>query len=74
MSEWGLSDHRPKLVPVRKNVKKWRMSCTNERSVPKIKWEVLQDENKIEEYMDRMKVLLNEGEWDESVNEWKKVS
>ena len=74
LSEWGLSDHRPKLVRVRKNVKKWRMSGTNERRVPKIKWEVLQDESKREEYEDRTRVLLNEGEWDESVNEWKKVS
>ena len=48
-SEWGLSNHRLKLVRVKKDVKKWRTSGRNERGVPNIKWEVLQDENKSEE-------------------------
>ena len=73
-SEWGLSDHRPKLIRVRKDVKKWRLSGPNERSVPKIKWEVLQNGNKRDEYVERTRALLIEGEGDDSVSEWKKVS
>ena len=73
-SEWGLSDHRPKCMRVRKNVKKWRMSGRIERMVPKIKWEVLQEESKKEEYVERTRVLLDEGEWNESMGEWEKVS
>ena len=73
-SEWGLSDHRPKCMRVRKIVKKWRMSGRNERMVPKIKWEVLQDEEKKEEYVERTRVLLDEGDWNESMGEWEKMS
>ena len=73
-SEWGLSDHRPKLVRVKKDVKKWRTSGRNERSVPKIKWEVLQDENKREEYKERTRVLMNECDEERNESEWKVVS
>ena len=74
MSEWGLSDHRPKCVRVRKEVRKWRMSGPSERRVPKIKWEALQEESKKEEYVERTRMLMNEGEWSENVGEWEKVS
>ena len=73
-SEWGLSDHRPKLVRVKKDVRKWRTSGRNERGVPKIKWEVLQDENKREEYMERTRVLMNECDEERNESEWKVVS
>ena len=74
LSEWGLSDHRPKCVSIRKDVRKWRMSGPNERKVPKIKWEVLQDENKRDEYAERTRVLLNESETNERMGEWERVS
>ena len=74
LSEWGLSDHRLKLLRVRKAVKKWRISGQTERRVPKIRWEVLQDEGNKEEYAERTRQLLEEGEWNESVGEWEKVS
>ena len=74
MSEWGLSDHRPKCVRMRKNVRKWRVSGANESRVPKIKWEVLQDENKREEYKERTRVLLSESESNERTGEWERVS
>ena len=73
-SEWGLSDHRPKLIRLRKAVKKWRTSGQSGKRVPKIRWEVLQDERKKEEYAERTRQLMEEGEWDESVGEWEKVS
>ena len=73
-SEWGLSDHRPKILRVRKAMKKWRASGRSERRTPKIKWEVLQDDGKKEEYEERTRQLMEEGEWDESVGEWEKVS
>ena len=62
MSEWGLSDHRPKLLRVRKAMKKWRRSGQREQRVPKIKWEVLQDEGKKEEYAERRRQLWEEAE------------
>ena len=49
------------------------MSGPNERRVPKIKREMLQNESKREEHGDSARLLLNEGDRDESVNEWKKV-
>ena len=49
MSEWGLSHHRPVLVKVRRTVRKWRRSGQSDQRVPKIKWELLQDEGKIED-------------------------
>ena len=57
---------------VRKNVKKRRMSGANERMVPKIKWEALQEESKKDEYKERTRVLLNEGVWSERTGEWEK--
>ena len=36
LSEWGLSDHRPKMLRVRKIVKKWRMSGPNEGRVRRL--------------------------------------
>ena len=74
MSEWGLSDHRPKLMRVRKAMKKWRASGQSERRTPRIKWEVLQDDGKKEEYKEKTRQLLEEGEWDERAGEWEKVS
>ena len=76
MSDWELSDHRPKLMRVRKAVKKWRQSGQSERRIPRIKWEVLQEEGKREEYEERTKQLWDESEWDErvGVGEWEKAS
>ena len=50
---------------MRKDVKKWRLSGPSERSVPKIKWEVLQNGNKRDEYAERTRALLIEGEGDD---------
>ena len=76
MSEWGLSDHRPKLMRVRKAVKKWRRGGQSERRTPRINWELLQDDEKRERYEEKTRQLMEEGEWDEEVGprEWEKVS
>ena len=73
MSEWGLSDHRPKLLRVRKAVKKWRRSGQSKRRVLKMKCEEMQDEGRKEEYAKRTRQLWEEGEWNESLGEWEKV-
>jgi len=38
MSEWQLSDHRPKVMKVRKMKKKWRTQGRKESEVPRINW------------------------------------
>ena len=74
LSEWGLSDHRPKLLRVRKAIKRWRTSGPGEQRVPRIRWEMLQDEEKKEEYAERTRQLLEEDEGDERLGDWEKVS
>ena len=69
-----MSDHRPKCVRLRKEVRTWRVSGPNESRVLKIKWEVLQDESKREEYEERTRVLMNESESNERMGEWERVS
>ncbi|KAI8486755.1 hypothetical protein Bbelb_355030 [Branchiostoma belcheri] len=73
-SEWSLSDHRAKVLRVRVTRKKWRANGRSESRVPRIKWEVLKDEEKKKEYEERTRALLYEKEWEENVCEWKKVS
>ena len=57
-----------------KGGEKWRTSGRIERRVPEIRWEVLNDEGKKEEYAERTRQLLVENERDVSRGEWKKVS
>ena len=38
MSEWGLTEHRPKLVRIKKYVKKWHTNGPTHRKVTKVKW------------------------------------
>ena len=59
---------------MRKEEKKWNRSGPNQIWVTKIKWEMLQNERKKDEYANRTRVLLNEGDWDVSVGEWEKMS
>ena len=42
--------------------------------MPKIKQEVLQEQSKRDEYMERTRELLSDAEWDGNVSQWKKVS
>ena len=74
LNEWGFQDHNLKRVRVRKGVKKWRMSGPKKRRLSNIKWEMFQDQNKIDIQTMRASAFLNEGEWGETVSEWKKVS
>ena len=76
MSEWGLSDHRPKVMRVRKSAGRWRTGGGSERAAPNINWEVLQGEEKREEYRERTKMLWDECDWSEEAEQgdWGKVS
>ena len=76
MSEWGLSDHRPKIMRVRRSVGRWRTGGGSGRATPNINWEVLQGEEKREEYRERTRMLWDECDWSEEAEQgdWGKVS
>ena len=76
ISEWGLSDHRPKVMRVKKGERRWRTGgAGNGRAAPNINWEVLQGEEKKEEYKERTRRLWDEENWGESAEQgdWGKV-
>ena len=58
-SEWGLSDHRAKVLRVKVDKRKWRVDGRNADRAPH---GVLTNEEKKEEYMDLTRVKWNERE------------
>lgn len=51
--EYELSDHRPVCMRVRDKGKRWRKDVRSEKRVPKIKWEMLNEEEKKREYEEK---------------------
>ena len=74
MDDGALSDHRPKCMKVKVRNKRWRTERTNENRVPRIKWEVLKDEEKKMEYERRTSELVQEEARGEMNEEWKKMT
>ena len=75
LSEWGLSDHRAKVMRIRPEMKKWRTSGEDGKRVPRIRWEVLKDEEKREAYKEKTSELLNaRDQEEENVGEWERMS
>lgn len=75
VEEYVLSDHKPKVMTVRVNGKRWRAQGGRVERVPKIRWEVLKSEEKMVEYERKTREGLNEenGREDEE-GEWKKMT
>jgi hypothetical protein len=69
-----LSDHRPKCMKLRVRSKKWRVEGGNARRVPRIKWEVMKEEEKKREYERRTRELVQEESKEEVKDEWKKMT
>ena len=76
IEEGTFSDHKPKSMIVRVRKRKWRVD-RREGRVPRVRWEVLRDEEKREEFKDRTREKIEEVQWEEgeqpSETEWGKI-
>ena len=59
IGECTMSDHKPKSMIVRVVRRRWRTNLEERRS-PRIKWEVLKEEGKREEYVEATRVRVEE--------------
>ena len=73
-SDWSLSDHRPKVMRIRVSERRWRVQGGREGRVPRIRWELLAEEEKKREYAERTRELLDEVEEGAVEEPWGRVS
>ena len=79
MDDGGLSDHRPKCMKVEVRRERWRRVIRNEsvRRAPRVRWEVLKDEEKKIEYERKTSELWereHERDAENRGEDWKQVS
>jgi len=73
-NEWGLSDHRPKIMSITTSHKRWRVEGGKRERIPNIKWEKLKDPTIRIEYQNRTRELYNRAEESEQEVNWTKMS
>ena len=75
---YELSDHRPVCMWVREKGKRWRREEGVERKTPKIRWERLNEEEKMREYEEKTRekylAIDGEDEGEDREKEWKEVA
>ena len=75
IGEATISDHKPKKLKIKTNLKKWRTGETNKKKAPRIKWEMLNNEETEIRYRQKVTENMANQDWqDEDRTQYNKIT